>query len=411
MCFIAGLLVALAIRYGFPIPQHDLDIHKIPFAIIFAVWFFSFYIAGLYSLRKTKNQRDFFTLLLTAFAVNAGIAALSFYFVPYFAISPKTVLFLDLGATAVFLAIWRAFYNSYASLPPRRLAVFGSGHEVKELLADISKHPQQGYKCVLNIEDGNVGFDLPQLLKSKGIDLVVVAFNYRNASELQKGLFDCIPLQIQFFSFVDFYEQYFQKIPLAAIDQAWFLENLNEHGKHLFSVFKRFADLALAFLLGIIGIVLFPFVALAILIDSGRPIFYSQIRVGQFGKEFRIFKFRSMEKSPNGEKSVTRAGRFIRAAHLDEIPQLWNVVRGDMSFAGPRPERPHFVEELKSKIPFYAERLLVRPGITGWAQLHEPRAQVEDALSKLQYDLFYIKRRSFLLDIEIILKTLRILVV
>lgn len=408
-CFIAGLFVALIIRYGWPIPEEYLAPHQLPFAIIFIIWFLGFYVGGLYNLRIIKQYRAFFTLFFTVFGINAAIAALSFYFVPFFSITPKTVLFLDLLATLILLIGWRWFFSAIAALPPRKLAVIGSGQEVDELLKDFEKHPQQGYRCIFHIKESHGSPNLPRELKSRDIDMVVVAADYRRSPELQKSLFACIPLHIQFVDFVDLYEQYFQKIPLAVIDRAWFLENLNELGKQFFSLVKRGMDIFASVIFGLIGLALTPFIVLAILINSGRPIFYSQTRVGQFEKPFRIYKFRSMRLDGQNE-SVTTIGGFLRKTHLDEIPQLWNIIRGEMSFVGPRPEQAVIVEQLKIKIPFYTERLLVRPGLTGWAQLYEPRARAEDALEKLQYDLFYVKHRSLLLDLEIILKTLRILI-
>lgn len=413
LCLMLGLAAALAIRYGLPIPADKFEMHKLPFAIIFAIWLVSFFISGLYSLRNAKNNRTFFALFTTVFAINAGMDVLFFYFIPYFSISPKTVLFLDLGFTLALLLLWRTLYNRFVSLPPQKIAILGECAEVDELINDIRSHPQQGYKCALHLKNESDitvhGIkNLPQYFNENEIDTVVVAIDYMNSPELQKSLFDCIPLHIRFYDFIDFYEQNMQKIPLAVVDRAWFLENLNEPGKHFFSGLKRFFDVVFTLLLGVIGIILMPFIALAVYFDIGRPIFFSQIRVGQFEKSYRIFKFRSM-KVDDDEKSVSRFGKFLRNSHLDEIPQLWNIIRGEMSFVGPRPEIVHLVRELKDKIPFYSERLLVRPGIAGWAQLHEPHARAADALTKLQYDLFYIKHRSLLLDLEIILKTLRIL--
>ncbi len=410
LCFILGLFTALAVRYGWPIPPQYLELHRFPFTIIFVIWFLSFYIGGLYNLRISKNYRTFFTLFFSVFGINAGIAALSFYFVPFFAITPKTVLFLDLVFTILLLGAWRMLFAAFVTLPPRKLAVIGTGEEVSQLLSDLAKHPQQGYQCVLHLKetDHHVA-DLPHQLKSRDVDMVVVAADYRRLPELQKSLFQCIPLHIQFFDFVNFYEQYFQKIPLAVIDRAWFLENLNEPGKQFFSGLKRIMDIFGSIALGVVGVVLSPFIAVAIFANMGRPLFYSQMRVGQFEMPFRIYKFRSMRQDGD-QQSMTAVGRFLRKTHLDEIPQLWNIIRGEMSFVGPRPEQSRIVEQLKTKIPFYTERLLVRPGLSGWAQLHEPRARAEDALGKLQYDLFYVKHRSFLLDLEIILKTLRILI-
>lgn len=408
VCLVLGLIIALGVRYGWPLLEESIELYKIPFAIIFTFWLLSFYVGGLYNLRYTKNKRNFFALFFAVFAINAAVSVLFFYFIPSFAISPKIVLFLDLGVTAVLLVTWRLFFNSAVKLPPRKLAILGDSAEVKELIADLERNPQQGYKCVLHmarVDDPEV---FKEMLKTKNIDVVVVAMDYRQSPDLQKALFSCIPLHIQFFDFVDFYEGYFQKIPLAAIDRAWFLENLNEPGKQFYSSLKRAVDIMLAVLLGLIGLVLSPFIILAIWIDMGFPVFFSQSRVAQLGANYRIYKFRTFGREGD-DASVSVIGKLLRRTHLDEIPQLWNILKGDMSFVGPRPEQTHFVESLKEKIPFYTERLLVRPGITGWAQLHEPHARVEDAISKLQYDLFYIKHRSLLLDIEIILKTLRIL--
>lgn len=407
ICLIAGLFIALAIRFGISDVTPQFAIHRIPFTIIFILWLLLFYSGGLYSVRTAKNNRAFFTLFFTLFAINAGIAVFFFYFVPYFAISPKVVMFLDIGVTAVLLLGWRSFFNHFISSPPLKLAIIGEGPEVNELIEDLKRHPQQGYHCVLHL--AHPPADLAHVLRNNHIDVVAVATDYRRSADLQKSLFECIPLQIQFFDFVKFYEQLLQKIPLITIDRAWFLENLNEPAKQFFSRVKRIGDIVITLALSIIGMALSPFIAIAILIDSGRPILYSQMRTGQFGKPFRIYKFRTMAREAD-ESSVTSVGRFLRATHFDEIPQLWNILKGDMSFVGPRPEMVHLVEQLQQKIPFYTERLLVQPGITGWAQLHEPRARADDALSKLQYDLFYVKHRSLLFDLEIILKTLRILI-
>lgn len=407
LCGVGGLLAALSIRYGWPMPGGILKQHSSPFAILFIFWFLSFFINGLYNLRNAQNNRTFFTRFFTALGINAAIAAFFFYFVSYFAISPKTVLFFDLIITLLLLLGWRAVFNTIVSIPPLRLGIVGVGKEVEELISDMAKHPQCGYKCMVHLEHSNS--ELREILKKHAIDTVVIAMDYRRSPEVEKNLFDCISLNIRFFDFVDFYEHYFQKIPLAVIGRAWFLENLDEPGKKIFSVLKRGLDVLGSVLLGCVGIFLFPWIVLALWIDSGCPIFYSQMRVGRLGKAFRIYKFRSMKRDLD-ETTTTKVGRFLRASHFDEIPQLWNIFIGEMSFVGPRPEQVHLVESLSLKIPFYKERLLIRPGLTGWAQLQNPHAKADDAIEKLQYDLFYVKHRSLLLDMEIVLKTLRILV-
>ena len=182
---------------------------------------------------------------------------------------------------------------------------------------------------------------------------------------------------------------------------------------------KRLFDLAVSILL---GIVLLPFVlvaALAVFFETGRPILYSQVRTGINGKPFKIYKIRSMRQDAEkggkavwakaNDSRVTRVGAFIRNTRLDEIPQLWNVIRGDMSFVGPRPERPEFVEQLERDIPFYTHRHAVKPGLMGWAQLNYPYgASVEDAKGKLEYDLYYTKNHSFVMDLLIMIQTVEV---
>lgn len=409
VCLAGGLFLALVIRYGWPIPEKILSDHRLPFTILFCLWFLTFYVGGLYNLRQTKNQRQFFALFFTLLGINAALSVLVFYFIPFFSVTPKTVLFLDLGVTAGLLLIWRSLMNAFFALPPLKFVLLGSGDEVHELLGDVHKHPELGYECAAHYTTPQEVLNLVDFVKKQNIDAVVVALDYRTDLELQKKLFACIPLQIQFYDFVEFYEQYFQRIPLAAIDRAWFLENFNEPEKRFFSTVKRGTDILLGILLGIPGLVFFPFIALAVWLSMGRPVFFIQQRVSRYEKPFWIYKFRTM-KQERHEATITRVGQFLRRTHLDEIPQLWNILLGEMSFIGPRPEQVQFVNELKAKIPFYSERSLVAPGVTGWAQLHEPRARAEDALAKLQYDLFYVKHRSLLFDLEIVLRTLRVLI-
>jgi len=186
-----------------------------------------------------------------------------------------------------------------------------------------------------------------------------------------------------------------------------------------FEVAKRFQDILFSLILAVITIVLFPFIALAIKIESPGPIFFRQKRVGKDGRVFELLKFRSTWRTSvdesvgwgkEGDHVYTRVGRFLRKSYVDELPQILNVFRGEMSIIGPRPERPEFVEILKKQLPLYETRLLVRPGFTGWAQINmENDAAAEDAPEKLQYDLYYIKYRSLLLDLKIALKTIAII--
>jgi len=404
LVIILSLFIALVVRYDFSVAQEDFLFNLGQFGIIFALWMMIFYVGGLYGIRKAKNDRPFFQLFFSLLGTNALIAILAFYFVPFFAITPKIVLFVTLFVSALVLIIWRAIFNRIVPLQPLRVAVVGKGTDVEELVADMKSHPQRGYRCL--IWKRQPTRDLIHDLREKEIDMLVVDFRHEHSENFVSELIR--PLARDFFAvvdFVDFYEERLKIIPLSAIDNRWFVLNIQAQSAQFFSFAKRSIDIALSLFLAAVGLVLAPFVALAIILDSGFPIFFRQPRVGRLQKPFVINKFRSMKRG-----KITLVGRFVRSTHLDEIPQLWNVLRGDMSFVGPRPEQVAIVEELNEAVPFYEERLWVRPGITGWAQLHEPTAQAEDAHKKLQYDLYYLKHRSLFLDLEIIVKTLRIII-
>jgi len=254
-----------------------------------------------------------------------------------------------------------------------------------------------------------------ELIKHQ-INTVVVTNNPKYSPDVARYLFESIDLKINYFNLTDFYEKITGKIPVTSLERNWFLENLSQKNNQWFLLIKRIYDIFFASCFGLISLIFLPIVALCIKIESKGPLVYKQKRIGLGGKEFYAYKLRSMVQ--NAEKDgaqwaqkkdrrVTKVGRFIRKTRLDEIPQFFNIIKGEMSFVGPRPERPEFVTTLKKEIPFYNERHLIKPGLTGWAQINFPYgASVADAKEKLQYDLFYVKNQSIALDISIILKTI-----
>jgi sugar transferase (PEP-CTERM system associated) len=233
------------------------------------------------------------------------------------------------------------------------------------------------------------------------------------------GLMECKLRGITVTSGVDFYERELKKAKLDMLHPSWILFSEGFSASRSRAFAKRFVDLALSLtLLAIMS----PFIiltAIAVFLETGRPVLYSQQRIGLLGKEFRIYKFRSMRQDAEkdgkarwasaNDNRITRVGGFIRNTRLDELPQIYNVIKGEMSFVGPRPERPEFVSELKEKIPFYDTRHYVKPGLMGWAQLKYPYgASVEDAKGKLEYDLYYSKNHSLLMDILILIQTVEV---
>jgi sugar transferase (PEP-CTERM system associated) len=221
------------------------------------------------------------------------------------------------------------------------------------------------------------------------------------------------------FNEIGFWEQCLSRVNIDRIDRNWFLGGEGFSDGRLGAAMKRGIDILASLLLLALTLPLMLVVALAVTLDSPGPLLYRQRRVGLHGKPFTLLKFRSMRADAEAggtprwaarrDDRVTRVGRFIRSTRIDELPQLFNVLSGEMSLVGPRPERPHFVEQLAEVIPFYPERVHVKPGITGWAQVNYPYgASVEDAREKLSYDLYYLKNRSLLLDLLILVSTVRV---
>jgi exopolysaccharide biosynthesis polyprenyl glycosylphosphotransferase len=302
--------------------------------------------------------------------------------------------------------------------------VIGQSPLAESLKYEIETRPQLGYKLLII---DSLPINLKDYCLEKKINILIVSQEARNNVEFSKKIFDCLSLGIDVYNLNGFYEQITNKIPVEYIDYSWFLENLSENSKTITDGATRIFDIVLSLVGLAISLPFWPFIILGIKINSKGPIFIRQKRVGKNGEIFPFKKFRSMiANAPDGsaegasgpvwasvdDNRVTKFGRIIRKTRIDELPQLLNILKGEMSFVGPRPERPEFTEILTKEIPFYEGRFLVKPGLTGWAQLKGPSygGSKEESLEKLKYDLYYIKHRSFTLDLSIILKTLRLVV-
>jgi sugar transferase (PEP-CTERM system associated) len=260
---------------------------------------------------------------------------------------------------------------------------------------------------------------LLEIVERERIDKIVVALPDRRGRLPIEPLLKCKLQGIEVEEGTTFYEQISGKIMLENLRASWMVFSHGFAVSPLLRLLKRLGDLLFASLGLVVAVPLMTVIAVLIKLDSPGPALFTQERVGQNGKLFVLFKFRSMR--PDAEAAtgpifaetddlrITRVGWFIRRTRFDELPQLWNVLKGDMSFVGPRPERPFFVDKFAKEIPYYVQRLSVKPGITGWAQVNYPyAASTEDALEKLQLDLFYVKNTSFFLDLFILLKTVKI---
>jgi len=304
--------------------------------------------------------------------------------------------------------------------------------EALELIKLFNNAPQIGYEtAAVIIEPGNFLLnelpsgiekyfefsDLLNLAKNKKIDTIILAMPHSDP-QLNRLLYQSILSRLAIINIERFFENITHRVPLSALSESWFLENLKEARKKFYDGVKRIADIILALIAGITFLILLPLLAFLYLLFSRGPIFYSHQRVGRDGKIFIIHKLRTMIVDAERENAqftkerdprVTGLGKILRLTRLDELPQAWNILKGEMSFIGPRPERPEFTAELEKMMPYYGARHLIRPGLSGWAQVNYGYADsLEGNLIKLQYDLFYIKNRSLLLDGVILLKTVNI---
>lgn len=428
-----GLLATLILRYGSGF-QEQVSFHLFPFSVLFVIWLFVFYIANLYEISFLKNGAEFYGTFFKTIATNAILGIAFFYLAPFWEIAPRRNLFLFLVIFTGLDFLTRFVFNKALSSRKfkRPTIIVGKNEQSLQLAQYLKNHPQLGYQLeyILDpsgtLSENAAGVEvirhirqLPEKVALQQVNTIIISPEAYKIPRLIEHFYRLLSKKINFYPLSSFYEKISNKILLANIDQVWFLENLSEGTKKLYEITKRAADVAFAIPFGLVTLILFPFIALAIKLTSVGPVFFKQARIGQLGKEFSIVKFRTMvhnaEKhsgavwARENDPRTTKVGKWLRRSRLDELPQLWNILKGEMSFVGPRAERPEFHEQLKNEVPFYEERYLIKPGLTGWAQTqYQYGASVKDAAEKLQYDLFYIKHRSLALDFSIILKTANI---
>jgi len=427
----SSLYLALCARGREIIDSRTWDNHWPMFSIAFVMWVCVFYINGSYSINNIKNDMRSFVDSSRAMAINILLAIAVFYVLPQTQLAPKTILLITGTIFFALFIFWRRFvYSSISSkILKRRVLVIGNNSTVREITDIIDHNPQYGYEMaavlshdpqsqVGNLPDYKNPEELDQIIRKHKISIIVMDKKSRASDKLINNLYQHIDKKLEFVSLSEFYEIITQRIPLEDINQFWFLENLQEGKKNLYDTTKRATDFIVS-IIGLLGLAFITPVLFAIIaIIDGRPIFFTQIRLGKNGKPFSAIKFRTMivhteEGAPmmaqKNDKRITKLGSILRKMRIDELPQLINVLKGEMSFVGPRPERPEFVKDLEKTIPFYRQRLLVKPGLTGWDQISGEyhSSNQEDSLKKLQYDLYYIKNRSLVLDFGIILKTIK----
>lgn len=395
----------------------------------------SLYFNDLYEIKHTGNMVDLATRLIQSIGI-ASIALAVVYFLWPEAIIGRWIFFLSIVFLLLFLVSWRFLYTLVIAkrLFADKAVMIGSGELAGDIMAEVQQRSDIGYdiRVILGhekdkngssrFEDVPVHYGFNELCKiaeTEQASHIIVAMDEKRGIMPYKQLLAC---KVKGMSVIDgesFYERITGKILVEKINPSWLIFSDGFKKSKVKRIVKRVTGLMLAVLMICLVSPLILLVALAIKLDSRGPVFFSQERVGENGKVFVLYKFRSMRADAEKESGpvwaekedirTTRVGRIIRKLRIDELPQLWNVLKGDMSFVGPRPERPFFVETLSKKIPYYDERFTVKPGVTGWAQIKYPYgASEKDALEKLKYDLFYIKHLSIPMDLMVIFQTVKI---
>jgi sugar transferase (PEP-CTERM system associated) len=413
-----------------------LDGPVLPKAILFAsAMFVSMTAMGLYNARQRSRLAGLLTRVAASVGAGATFSAIVFYFFPSIVLyRGQLVLTAALafgGAVIVRIAFDRLLDENMFK---RRVLVYGAGRRAGSIARLRRRSDRRGFIVVgyvaaegddsslLGSDDKLIGGDLLQLCRRHQVDEIVVAMDDRRRRFPMDELLECRLEGLEIVELVSFLERETGKVRLDVLNPSWMIFSEGFRQGRVHSTLERGFDIVASVALLLLALPFMLLTALAIKIEDGprAAIFYRQVRVGQYGRPFKLLKFRSMREdaerdgaqwAQKNDSRVTRVGSFIRLTRIDELPQILNVLRGEMSFVGPRPERPEFVDQLNERIPYYRERHSIKPGITGWAQLCYPYGSSEqDATEKLQYDLFYVRNHSLLFYLAILVQTVEVIV-
>ncbi len=398
-----------------------------------------FYLKDLYDFRITNTFSEFGIRLFQAVGVSAILLSGIYLFFPSTIIG-QGISVVCISLILILLISWRVFYMFVLNhgIFNKKIIILGSGELAKNIVDEIKDKKDCGYAVeavVMEDDDGQSITDKDdfEIFKNRfsglcdmtvklGVDQIAVALKEKRGALPVKELLKCRVDGIEILEGNSFYEMLTGKLIVSQINPAWLIFSDGFRKSAPRRIFKRTTDIVLS---SVMLVLLSPFLLLVVLlikIDSRGEVVFSQNRVGEKGKTFKVHKFRSMVKDAeklsgpvwagDNDPRVTRMGNIMRKFRIDELPQLWNVLKGEMSFVGPRPERGFFVKDLQKDIPYYAERFSVKPGLTGWAQVsYGYGATFEDAVEKLNYDLFYIKNMSIFMDLVIVLRTVKTVLV
>ena len=396
------------------------------------------YYADLYNLRLVSDRRELFVRIMQALGSASFIMAAVYYWFPTLILG-RGVFAIAAALIITLVVAWRVAFEwvSRRVRPRERLLLVGTGHSAVVLARELfERRSELGVEIVGFVDPdpsaigtplinpGIIGTidDIPDIVERRNVDRVVVSLADARGKLPMDRLLDMKLAGVSFDHLASVYEEYTGKIAVENLRPSWLIFSPGFKKSRWLSAGKRLLDVIAAVIGLVLAAPIMVLVAAAVRLTSVGPLLYHQRRVGLDGRTFMVHKFRSMRDdaeaatgpvwaAKDGDPRLTLVGGFLRRSRLDELPQLWNVLRGEMAFVGPRPERPEFVSELTRQIPYYGQRHVVRPGLTGWAQVrYSYGASKEDALEKLQYDLYYIKNLSIAFDLFVILSTIKIVV-
>lgn len=416
--FVLSFILLITFRLDIVSDPNVVYNHILPFSILFISWVLVFYMLGLYDLSSIKPTIPHLNRWMTAIITCAIVGIFLFYFVPVFGISPKVNLFIQIIGFSIFSFIQRRIiYSLFSKSITTPLIFVGSSLDQKELEKAILDNPQIGLKIIGNVSNIN------EIKINKKEKLIVILDNSVKIED--KDILNFYKNNVEVLDTACAYERYLKKIPVHYINLSFIIEEvkLKEETSYKFGKFiteKLFAILIL--------IITSPILLISIIfkyLEDKGPIFIKQKRVGLNGKIFDIYKIRSMTATSEGGMSekdgpvwstghddprITKVGNILRKLHIDEIPQMINILKGDLALIGPRPERPEFVDILSKEIPYYSFRHIVKPGFTGWAQVKYYYAHnVLEQKEKFEFDLYYIKNKNIFMDFGIFLRTVQII--
>lgn len=411
--YLFGILTVAMYFIGLVIINRGLGFRN---AMIIVSALIAYYIANVYNVATSKYKLKDMTTVIVINGILMTVTTFSKIFTFYEGI----ILF---GIITIFQIAFR-YIVIMGVVEKERVVFVGENDYTQDLLESVKKDGQYVFTASLNNTDIKaLGKEIVEMYKTKKFDVLVDFTDKLLGDPKLTGKLLQYKLEgLQYYNYLEFYETYENKLPISHLSPKWFLENTGFEIYHNnFNLkAKRLLDLFFAMLIGIFAAPVIILAAIIVKLESKGPIFFIQERIGEGNKKFNIVKFRSMttdaEKdgpqwASKNDNRVTKFGKIMRATRIDELPQLWNVLRGEMSFVGPRPEREFFIQQLEKEIPYYNLRHTVKPGLTGWAQVMYPYgASVEDAYRKLQYDLYYIKHHSIPFDVKVLLKTVTIVI-